>query len=36
VNEAQWNAGQRNYYCFVTRASAGPLTSSVQGPGPTQ
>ncbi|MFC4243770.1 hypothetical protein ACFOYW_10320 [Gryllotalpicola reticulitermitis] len=36
VTAAQWAAGQRNYYCFVTRASGQPLTSSVQGPGPGQ
>jgi len=36
VTAEQWNAGQRNYFCFVTRASGQALTSSVAGPGPTQ
>jgi hypothetical protein len=35
VNAAQWNTGQRDYYCFATRASGQPLTSSIAGPGPT-
>ncbi|WP_271175843.1 septum formation family protein, partial [Leifsonia poae] len=31
----QWKAGQRSYYCFVSRAGGEPMTSSVAGPGPT-
>ncbi|AAT89989.1 conserved hypothetical protein [Leifsonia xyli subsp. xyli str. CTCB07] len=33
--EAQWASGQRSYYCFASRSSGQPLTSSVAGPGPT-
>ncbi|PFG30317.1 septum formation family protein [Paramicrobacterium agarici] len=29
VTEEQWNDGQRNYYCFVDRASGEPLTGSL-------
>jgi hypothetical protein len=36
VNAQQWNTGQRDYYCFATRASGQPLTSSIAGPGPTE
>jgi hypothetical protein len=36
VDQQQWDAGQRNYYCFVTRASGQAFTSSIAGPGPTQ
>jgi len=35
VTDEQWTNGQRNYYCFVSRSSAEPLTTSVAGPGPT-
>jgi hypothetical protein len=31
----QWDKGQRSYFCFVTRASGQPFTSSIAGPGPT-
>ncbi|MFF9564862.1 hypothetical protein ACF1AJ_16065 [Leifsonia sp. NPDC014704] len=34
ATEQQWKDGQRSYYCFATRASGEPLTSSVAGPGP--
>ena len=34
VTAEQWEAGQRNYYCFVTQVSAEPITGSVAGPGP--
>lgn len=34
ATEAQWKSGQRSYYCFASRASGQPLTSSVAGPGP--
>ena len=34
VTAEQWDAGQRNYYCFVTQVSAEPITGSVAGPGP--
>ncbi|GAA4161438.1 hypothetical protein GCM10022286_19020 [Gryllotalpicola daejeonensis] len=36
VNADQWNSGQRNYFCFVTRSSKQPFTSSIAGPGPTK
>ncbi len=36
VTQDQWTAGQRNYYCFVTRSSGQQFTSSIAGPGPTQ
>ncbi|TFB56251.1 hypothetical protein E3O23_01290 [Cryobacterium tagatosivorans] len=35
VTEEQWTSGQRDYYCFLNRASAEPLTASLAGPGPT-
>lgn len=35
ITEEQWADTSRNYYCFVSRSSAEPLTSSVAGPGPT-
>ncbi|CAN5147673.1 hypothetical protein BH09ACT6_BH09ACT6_24120 [soil metagenome] len=28
VNETQWRAGMRDYYCFVSRSSSGQLTGS--------
>ncbi|SDH68666.1 hypothetical protein SAMN04515691_0360 [Leifsonia sp. 98AMF] len=34
ATEQQWKDGQRSYYCFATRSSGEPLTSSVAGPGP--
>ncbi|MFC6356099.1 hypothetical protein [Luethyella okanaganae] len=34
VTAEQWTAGQRNYYCFITRSSGEPITASVAGPGP--
>jgi hypothetical protein len=36
VTAEQWDSGQRNYFCFVNRASGQPFTSSVAGPGPTE
>ncbi|MCL2793770.1 MAG: hypothetical protein FWD85_00530 [Microbacteriaceae bacterium] len=35
VTQDQWDNDQRNYYCFVTRSSGQPLSSSVAGSGPT-
>ncbi|MDJ0339683.1 hypothetical protein [Cryobacterium sp. PH31-O1] len=35
ITAEQWTAEPRNYYCFVTRASAEPLTASISGTGPT-
>ncbi|TFC26075.1 hypothetical protein E3O25_11915 [Cryobacterium sp. TMT1-3] len=35
ITAEQWSAEPRNYYCFVSRASAEPLTASIKGPGPT-
>lgn len=32
----QWTLGQRDYYCFVERASGAPLVGSLAGTGPTQ
>jgi hypothetical protein len=34
ATDKQWKDGQRSYYCFASRASGQPLTSSVAGPGP--
>ncbi|MBG6214436.1 MAG: hypothetical protein LH475_08605 [Cryobacterium sp.] len=34
ITEEQWTDGPRNYYCFVSRASAEPLTASIRGAGP--
>ncbi|MGO4592343.1 hypothetical protein AB4Z18_00845 [Leifsonia sp. 2TAF2] len=34
ATEQQWKDGQRSYYCFASRVSGQPLTSSVAGPGP--
>lgn len=35
ATEQEWDAGQRDYYCFVSRSSGEPLTASLVGPGPT-
>ena len=35
ITDEQWTTGPRNYYCFVSRASAEPLTGSIMGAGPT-
>ncbi|RJT86971.1 hypothetical protein D6T64_16125 [Cryobacterium melibiosiphilum] len=35
VTDEQWTAGERHYYCFVSRSSGGPLTATLAGPGPT-
>lgn len=32
VTDAQWQAGQRNYYCFVSRSSSQPLGGSFAPP----
>ena len=34
ITDEQWTGGERNYYCFVSRSSAEPLTASIVGPGP--
>ena len=34
VTQAQWDAGQRSYFCFVNRSSGQPITGSLAGPGP--
>lgn len=34
ASAAQWNTGQRSYYCFVSRSGGGVLTGSIAGPGP--
>jgi hypothetical protein len=34
VTDEQWTSGQRSYFCFVSRSSGEPLTTSVAGPGP--
>ncbi|KFF60469.1 hypothetical protein JF66_04270 [Cryobacterium sp. MLB-32] len=34
IEEEQWTDTSRHYYCFVSRSSAEPLTTSVAGPGP--
>ena len=34
ITSEQWSDGQRNYYCFVSRTAAEPLTISIAGPGP--
>lgn len=34
VTAQQWTSGGRDYYCFVSRSSGAPMTSSVSGPGP--
>ncbi|PPH52271.1 septum formation family protein [Rathayibacter sp. AY1E2] len=31
VTQEQWDAGERNYYCFVDRAGGGELTGSLAG-----
>ncbi|MDN4613055.1 septum formation family protein [Leifsonia sp. F6_8S_P_1B] len=35
ATDQQWAAGQRSYYCFASRSTGEPLTSSVAGGGPT-
>ncbi|MFO7690259.1 MAG: hypothetical protein R6W83_06855 [Cryobacterium sp.] len=32
VTAAQWDAGQRQYYCFVSRSGGEPFTASLAGP----
>lgn len=32
VSEEQWDAGERNYFCFVNRSGTEPLTGSVAAP----
>lgn len=34
VTADQWNSGQRNYYCFVSRTDGSAITASLQGSGP--
>jgi|GEM_PF-391879 len=34
VTAEQWDAGQRNYYCFVEQVSGEPMTVSLAGAGP--
>jgi hypothetical protein len=34
ATQQQWTSGQRAYYCFASRSSGKPMTSSVAGPGP--
>lgn len=34
VSDEQWTAGERHYYCFVSRSTGEPLTGSLAGPGP--
>ncbi|WP_438853650.1 septum formation family protein [Agromyces sp. M3QZ16-3] len=34
VTAEQWDAGQRNYYCFVELVSGEPLAASIAGAGP--
>lgn len=34
ASAAQWNTGQRSYYCFVSRSGGGALTGSIAGTGP--
>lgn len=36
VTEEQWQAGERTYYCFVTRGSGEPITGDARGPASTQ
>ena len=35
ITAEQWTAEPRTYHCFVSRASAEPLTGSIMGAGPT-
>ncbi len=35
ATDEQWKSGQRSYYCFASRSSGQPLSTSVQGQGPT-
>ncbi|QWT24759.1 septum formation family protein [Subtercola sp. PAMC28395] len=32
VNDAQWKAGMRDYYCFVSRTSSGPISGNFAAP----
>ncbi len=34
ASEAEWNAGKRDYFCFISRSSGEPLAVSLVGPGP--
>ncbi|MDJ0377272.1 hypothetical protein [Cryobacterium sp. PH31-L1] len=34
ITDEQWATGPRNYYCFVSRASAEPLAATIMGAGP--
>lgn len=34
VSPEEWDAGERDYFCFVSRSSGEPLTVSLVGPGP--
>ncbi|WP_104129864.1 hypothetical protein [Cryobacterium sp. N21] len=34
ITDEQWTTGPRNYYCFVSRASAEPLAATIMGTGP--
>lgn len=34
VTAQQWDAGQRSYYCFVSRADGTAISGSLAGPGP--
>ena len=34
VSEEQWDAGERDYFCFVSRSSGEPITGSVAIPPP--
>jgi hypothetical protein len=35
ATDQQWRDGQRSYYCFASRSTGEPLTTSVAGGGPT-
>ena len=32
VSDEQWTAGERRYYCFVSRSGGEPLTGTLAGP----
>ncbi|MDX2025033.1 hypothetical protein [Microcella sp.] len=34
VSEEQWDAGERDYFCFVSRSSGEPITGSLANPAP--
>ena len=36
ASAAQWKAGQRSYYCFISRSGGATLTGSLAGSGPAQ